>query len=216
MVSILDAIGSRHGTDKANRGHDYLRWYELYLAPWRDREFTLLEIGVGDGPSLRLWRDYFQRARVVGMDIEPSKSHHAGDRIEIMIGDQSKGEDLDRIAGYGPFGVIVDDAGHQAEVQVASHERLLRHLVPGGLYILEDIGGQPTIQYLNDLASQVMQGQGPAEAMGFYKGTSVTVMPGGRSGDYPAANEKAADTFAEMARQHFKRHLDDVNRLDGR
>ena len=43
----LNAIGLQHNTDKSSRKHDYLRFYEFFLAPFKDQEFVLLELGVG-------------------------------------------------------------------------------------------------------------------------------------------------------------------------
>ncbi len=209
-MGILDDLGRRHGTDKASGQHNYLNWYERYLAPWRNREFALLEIGVGGAPSLRMWRDYFQRARVIGMDNDPGKTGHASERIEIVIGDQSLVADLDEVSKLGPFGIIVDDAGHQQEAQILSHQRLLPHLSLGGIYILEDIGSQSVIEYLNRLASNVIQGNGSEiETVAFYRGTSVTIVQ-----DDNPSHEKAADKFAQEMRDHFRRHIEDAKRRD--
>lgn len=202
VSSVLDVLGRRNGTDKASNGHDYCHWYERFLAPWRDREMTILEIGVGDGGSLRMWRDYFPRARIVGMDIDDSKRHHASERIEIVIGDQGDDEALNRIEKEGPFGVIVDDAGHHDEYQIKSHRRLLSSLLPGGLYILEDISGS-TINYLADLAVNTIRGSDSGiESIALYRDTSITTM---RQRDDDNA---AADRFAQIARDHFRHHIE--------
>src|SRR4029077_358861 len=115
-MSLLDVLGCMHGTEKASNAfgcrHNYLPFYELFLSPMQNQFITLLEIGVDRGNSLRMWRDYFTKGRIIGMDCLDLKSL-AADRIEIVIGDQNQPADLDRIAEqYGPFDVIVDDAGH--------------------------------------------------------------------------------------------------------
>ena len=43
----LDALASQYGTDKASDRHDYMRFYEFFLRPFKNDEFTLLELGVG-------------------------------------------------------------------------------------------------------------------------------------------------------------------------
>ena len=185
-MSVLDVIGCRHGTEKASNTahcrHNYLPFYEQFLRPLRDLPITLLEIGVDRGNSLRMWRDYFQNAKIVGMDCA-NLTHLASDRIFIEIGDQNQPADLTRIAeAHGPFDVIVDDAGHDPNSQKFCHGFMLSHLKPGGLYILEDLvdvnGPFPNpacINYLQDLAVSVMQQTlERIESIAFSYGTSVT------------------------------------------
>jgi hypothetical protein len=55
-----------YDSDKIKLG--YLDVYDPILAPWVDKEAKLLEIGVRKGGSLQLWRDYFPRGIIVGID----------------------------------------------------------------------------------------------------------------------------------------------------
>ena len=57
----------QYDTDKIANG--YLPRYDRQLALWVDQAPVLLEIGVRSGGSLRLWRDYFPRGTIVGVDI---------------------------------------------------------------------------------------------------------------------------------------------------
>src|SRR5688500_7895228 len=69
----LGHLGAIFGTNKAGAEHigeSYCDVYERYLRPRRRRSFTLLEIGVQDGESLRMWRAYFPKARICGLDID--------------------------------------------------------------------------------------------------------------------------------------------------
>jgi hypothetical protein len=138
---ILDGIGRDKGTDKAggvNGGHDYLRKYELFLAPWRDRGFTLLELGVYRGASLKAWEEYFPKARVVGVDQVKSTARHAGGRVEVLVGDLSQTPFVESLAGLGASAVI-DDASHWWPDQLRALFILYPSLPPGGVYIVEDI-----------------------------------------------------------------------------
>lgn len=171
---ILDCLGHRHGTDKASGSHNYLHFYEIFLQSIRDQKITVLEIGVGGGPSLKMWRDYFPRARIIGMDKEDKRSC-SGDRIEIEIADQGNENHVRGIMErYGPFGLIVDDAGHQSELQASCYQIMLPSLMPGGYYILEDISGGPCKDMFRDLTPRVIEGHDRIESIAFYKDTSVT------------------------------------------
>lgn len=136
----LNEIGIRHGTDKSDRedGHDYLRKYEFFLAPLRDSEFTVLELGIYKGSSVKTWEEYFPKARIVGVDIDPSTERFAGGRIEVIVGDLS---DAGFVGSLGNLGarVILDDASHLWSHQLISLITLYRSLPSGGVFIMEDI-----------------------------------------------------------------------------
>jgi len=67
-------------TDKIR--HGYLDVYDADRAPWIDKEITLLEIGVYRGGSLKLWRDYFPRGTIVGIDRKLPQHFRPGERIQ--------------------------------------------------------------------------------------------------------------------------------------
>jgi len=125
-----------------DKGRDYLDAYAPFLGPLRDRPVRLLEIGVGSGASLRLWRDYFPNGIVAGLDRETVAIDDASSHVRIYRGLQEDVALLDRIgAEAGPFDVIVDDASHVAEATRVSFWHLARHhLNPRGFFIVEDWG----------------------------------------------------------------------------
>jgi hypothetical protein len=138
----LDMIGALEGSDKSSSftlGWDYLRHYEAVFAEFRDKKFNLLEIGVGRGPSLRMWKWFFPNADITGIDIKAGCARHAGERITVEIGSQTDPAFLDRICERAPPTIIVDDGSHQHEHIIFSFQHLLSKLAPGGMYVIEDI-----------------------------------------------------------------------------
>jgi len=135
----LDAIGLRHGTDKASDRNKYLSFYAQFLEPIRYQPVRVMEIGVLGGASIRMWRDYFPNGSVIGVDIDPQARRHAGERITIEIANQSDERDLMRIAALGPFDLVIDDGSHVWAHQIATFQRLVQSLAPGGFYVLEDL-----------------------------------------------------------------------------
>ena len=141
----LRAIAIETGTDKEG-AHSYTGAYERHLGHLRDEPITLLEIGIGGyadpgqgGASLRMWKAFFPRARIIGLDIE-DKSRLAEDRITILQGDQGDRAFLDGIAHeYGPFDVVIDDGSHRCAHVIASFEALFPHLTEHGIYAIEDL-----------------------------------------------------------------------------
>src|SRR2546430_616290 len=70
-MGLLNNIGLRHDTDKSSRFHNYLDFYEQQL-PDRSFDGRLLEIGVMDGYSMAMWREYYpDAADIIGLDIMP-------------------------------------------------------------------------------------------------------------------------------------------------
>ncbi len=121
----------------------YLPTYEELLAPLRGRAFTLLELGVWTGESLRMWRNAFPNAIIIGIDLRPVDLQ-LGEHVHIVQGDQADAELMRRVReDYAPngFDVIVDDASHIGVITARSLQILYpEHLRPGGLYCIEDWG----------------------------------------------------------------------------
>jgi len=129
-----------HQTDKCNDRHGYVAVYDLLFAPARFQDVRLLEIGILDGQSLRLWEAYFPNSKIFGLDIA-NKSEHDSDRIKTIVGDQGKREDLENAISVtgGGLDVIIDDGGHTMMQQQLTLGVLFPALKSGGIYIIEDV-----------------------------------------------------------------------------
>jgi SAM-dependent methyltransferase len=141
----LNDLGKIYGSDKHDAAHTfdrltYLDVYAKYLEELRDRPVSMLELGVRDGKSLLMWERYFPQGRIYGIDIDPRCSEFAGDRKEVAIGSQGDVEFLKSVFGGRQFDVILDDASHVNTLSRISFENLFDRVVPGGLYIIEDLG----------------------------------------------------------------------------
>ncbi len=135
----LDELALWYGADKSTAGHGFAPIYEGYLDAWRDRPMTVIEIGVYRGASLRMWRDYFERGRIFGLDVSNESAKQSGERIDVTVGDQADPQALaDLLAASGPPDLVIDDGGHRIELQGPTLQFLWPHLKPGGLYIIED------------------------------------------------------------------------------
>lgn len=133
-MSTLNEIGLKTGTDKSTVTHCYLDNYEKYFDSWRDREFTMLEIGVGNGSSIAMWREYFTNAKVYGIDINKDCAAEG-----VFIGDQTDKEFLDKVlAAIGEIDILVDDGAHYSPSTIQSFEYLFPKIETGGWYVVED------------------------------------------------------------------------------
>jgi trans-aconitate methyltransferase len=142
----LDALARLWGTDKASTWHDYTPHYTAHLGPRRWRVRSVLEVGVGGygmtnlgGESLRAWRNYFPRAHIYGIDIEP-KQLDTTMRMTILEADQSDPASLlAAVDGCPAFDLIVDDGSHIGPHVITTFDTLFERLAPGGLYAIEDL-----------------------------------------------------------------------------
>ena len=68
-AETLGQIGCRAGTDKTLH-HSYDFYYPLVLERFRPlRNAAVLEIGIDQGASLKMWLEYFPHAFIYGIDI---------------------------------------------------------------------------------------------------------------------------------------------------
>ena len=140
MVPSLDFLGLKCGTDKATGGHGYLQFYERFFRDLREHPVNLLEVGVFHGESVKMWSEYFQSGRIIGVDIDPVSCRYANERVLIEIADQSNVANLVRLGvQYGPFDIIVDDGSHMWNHQITTLQYLYPFLKPGGFFVMEDI-----------------------------------------------------------------------------
>lgn len=142
-MDSLTEIAKRYATDKARHTH-YLVNYERFLGSLRDRPVNVLELGVKDGGSLLMWRDYFPQGSIVGLDLAPAPFDGPVDRVRTYVGAQEDIALLDIIASETApdgFDIIIDDCAHIGVLARATFWYLFdHHLKPGGIYVIEDWG----------------------------------------------------------------------------
>lgn len=142
-MSKLQQLGELHATDKASH-HRYCDFYEQHLP---DKIGALLEVGVKDGASLKMWRDYYPAAFYIGgVDIE--KCSWIGN-VRIFQADATEQSFWN---GFWPMGfdIIIDDGSHKCSDQRKTFEYAWHVLKPGGFYIIEDVHSS----FLGDYADE--------------------------------------------------------------
>jgi len=141
----LTDLAQEFGSDKWGV-HRYTPHYERHFAPLRKQEMFVLELGIGGysrerqgGASLRMWKWFFPRAQVVGVDIE-DKSFVDEERITSYVGSQTDRGLLRRIVKrHGAPTIVIDDGSHRSPHVRKSFRILFPMLADGGIYVIEDI-----------------------------------------------------------------------------
>jgi len=199
-MNDLDDIALKMGTDKSTRRHGYTIHYEKYFANLRSKKIALLELGVSQGRSLKMWEAYFPKAAVYGLDVNEFSRECESERIKVFVGSARKVSVLNKVMDTigGNLDIVIDDDGHRCGQQRTSLDFLWPFLNPGGIYAIEDLetsyqnnmgGGYRspgnTIEYLKSLVESLNSDfhdiesnpvfDGSLEAVHFYRGLCLLV-----------------------------------------
>jgi hypothetical protein len=154
----LTALADRYGSDKGSTKHRYTELYHMLFHPYRDQAIQFLEMGLliggpehgasadretKDLPSIRMWLEFFPRARIIGLDVSDF-SWFRHDRFAFHRCDMDDRANIDAAALQMPtLDIIIDDASHASHHQQNGFLALWPKLASGGLYIIEDLRWQP-------------------------------------------------------------------------
>jgi hypothetical protein len=137
----LCRLAESHDTDK---GTQYTQVYHRWLAHAREQRMRMLEIGLYNGGSLRMWRDYLPNTVLHGIDIDARTLAYQDEvpNSQVRLVDQGDAGALERFVAElgGNYDFILDDGGHTMVQQIVSFEVLWPHVMPGGIYAIEDLG----------------------------------------------------------------------------
>lgn len=129
-IKTLSELGFMYGTDKTD--HGYLPFYEKYL-PKNPKK--ILEVGVKEGRSVKMWLHYFPEAEVHGMDLfKEFPVPFTDPRVKWWTGHQADYYLLEQLAKQD-YDLIVDDGSHVARHQLMTFGGLFN----GKHYFIEDL-----------------------------------------------------------------------------
>lgn len=170
----LHELCQKHGTDKGSLVNLIRPWPEhtfadIYTELFADHRFEIVrifEMGIGTnnlsipanmsgygkpGASLRVWKEYFPNALVVGADIDRNTLFEE-ERILTFFVDQLRANSITKFwneLGIKDFDIIIDDGLHTEEAAICLFENSFNNLRSGGFYFIEDV----TARRLKSLSS---------------------------------------------------------------
>jgi hypothetical protein len=140
MKSLMQ-LSHKYSCPEGGRGdkgttHTYIDWYEKLFEPSRNKYINLLEIGIYEGHSIKMWEEYFtnKNTQIYGIDIDLSRiKFDFGINTFIIEADGTKPMELKAMD------IIIEDGSHQVADQIKSFEIWKENLKEGGYYIIEDV-----------------------------------------------------------------------------
>lgn len=140
-MSLLDDLATQYGTDKQPIEHNYTSNYNKLLKTISVD--NMLEIGLGNGASIKMWKDYFPQAKIFCMELfgkENAEKWNGAEGningINFISGDSTKIDSWINIPNN--LDMIIDDGSHDPDDQIQTFIAGFSHLRTGGLYIIED------------------------------------------------------------------------------
>ena len=171
-VQDLSALAKLFRSDKYG-AHRYTQHYAHHFSPRKHEKLKVLEIGIGGyddplsgGASLRMWKNYFPKSFIYGLDICDKKSHDER-RVKTYQGSQIDEAFLRRVlSDIGKADIIIDDGSHQNSHVISTFQFLFPLLANDGIYVVEDT----QTSYWAEYGGSSHELNSPETMMGFFKG----------------------------------------------
>lgn len=145
----LKSLFLKYKSDKATR-HNYGSFYENILQGKKSP--LILEIGIGSenqneyangvsAGSLKAWREFFPKGKIIGADIDRDSVKKAG--YPAFYVDQTNDDSImelkKELNKLGPLDLIIDDGFHELHANLKPLLHLFECLNHGGSYVIEDV-----------------------------------------------------------------------------
>jgi hypothetical protein len=137
----LKSINAYNNSPYSSSKHSsYFQVYDQLFTDFIGKPITFVEIGVANGGSLFMWREFFgPNARIIGIDLDPEVIVWRDYGFEIFIGSQSDRLFWESFVKEVPeIDIVLDDGGHTFLQQITTVESLVDAIKPGGLIVIED------------------------------------------------------------------------------
>jgi len=133
LKRFFDNYESNEGRPTYKHKH-YQRIYEEHLARFIDKPITLVEIGIGYGGSLQMWKSFLgSQCSIIGID----KHDHLcfeDTQIHCIASDEANILSL----GLKDIDIFIDDGSHICSNQINTLNSMFPMIKHGGVYIVED------------------------------------------------------------------------------
>ncbi len=126
---------------RSSKYKKYFSNYDEILAKFKGKDVKIIEIGVQDGGSLEIWKEYFgANSKIFGIDLNPQSKKFEVGNVKIFIGSQSSKKFwTDLFNQIGKVDIVIDDGGHTNTQQIITAVKCIPNIKDGGMLITEDV-----------------------------------------------------------------------------
>ena len=119
---------------------NYFDIYQRLLKKFVNKKIILVEVGVGNGGSLFMWRNFFgKKAQIIGIELNPEAKKLERHGFKIFTGDQSDPNFWKNFyKKVGKIDILIDDGGHTNLQQITTLMQSIKNINYGGLIAIED------------------------------------------------------------------------------
>ena len=120
--------------------NNYFDIYNNLFQKFVGKKITFVEVGVGNGGSLFMWKNFFgKKAKIIGIEMNPEAKKLEKKGFKIFIGDQSDPNFWEKFyKKVGKVDILLDDGGHKNIQQITTFMESYNYIKPGGMIIIED------------------------------------------------------------------------------
>jgi len=119
---------------------NYFSIYEELFSGYVGKKVTFVEIGVLSGGSLFMWKNFLgDKARIIGIELNPVAKKWEKHGFEIFIGDQGSGIFWKNFfEKVGKVDIVLDDGSHTYKDQIVTVKECVPFINNGGKMVTED------------------------------------------------------------------------------
>lgn len=144
----------KHLTDK-NTTHSYISSvYDNLFKEIQDTCTNILEIGIHEGGSIKLWKEYFINATIYGVDNNQNLElfrYNPDKQIKVFVNDAYNLDFVNSLPNN--FDLIIDDGPHTLDSMVRFLQYYQSKLNDNGILVIEDI---PEINWIENFKSYIL------------------------------------------------------------
>ncbi len=139
----LSSLAEKYYTDK-HFGHNYFdEVYQREFEKIRESAKKVVELGVHEGQSINIWREFFINAEIVGIDCQLNRAeiddYNRVKLLQFTIGDKSDKDLIDFSNDNTDIDLFIDDGSHSMKDQQVVFAKVFKSIKSGGIFVLEDL-----------------------------------------------------------------------------
>jgi hypothetical protein len=139
-INDLEQIFNEHKGFISHKYINHLYAYDLHCSKLRNTECCIVELGIGHGGSLQIWKKYYgPKAKIFGID-KNDRNDLNDDQIKTFVANQNNIQSMEEVASQiPPIDLFIDDGSHETPHHINTFNVFFPKLKEDGIYACEDL-----------------------------------------------------------------------------